>query len=257
MDKRSCVSQVIQALILFGMLPANWSLASGGPPMITDDPGTPGDGNWEINIAALTNHAADATIYQLPLIDANYGVGERFQLKLQAPWMLQSESNGATRSGAGNGLAGVKWRFYDAGEDRWQISTYPQIEFDIPNSNAARSGLAESGVNYLLPLEFMRIFGDNDINVEFGRWFRAERQADSWIAGVAFTHQVRKGVEFIAELHDEMLTHRSPGEAILNFGARWDFSEHYALLLAAGRDVHNSLAPANTLLTYCGLQMRY
>ena len=26
-------------------------LAQGGPPLITDDPGTPGDGHWEINIA--------------------------------------------------------------------------------------------------------------------------------------------------------------------------------------------------------------
>jgi hypothetical protein len=25
--------------------------AQGGPPMITDDPGTPGNGQWEINVA--------------------------------------------------------------------------------------------------------------------------------------------------------------------------------------------------------------
>jgi len=27
--------------------------AQGGPPMLTDDPGTPGDGKWEVNIAVL------------------------------------------------------------------------------------------------------------------------------------------------------------------------------------------------------------
>jgi hypothetical protein len=29
------------------------AFAQGGPPMVTDDPGTPGDGHWEINIASL------------------------------------------------------------------------------------------------------------------------------------------------------------------------------------------------------------
>ncbi|MFZ1132916.1 MAG: hypothetical protein WAN38_19210 [Terriglobales bacterium] len=27
-------------------------VAQGGPPYIGDDPGTPGDGNWEVNVAA-------------------------------------------------------------------------------------------------------------------------------------------------------------------------------------------------------------
>src|SRR5438445_482716 len=36
--------------IAAAMLPA---LAQGGPPMVTDDPETPGDGHWEINIGAI------------------------------------------------------------------------------------------------------------------------------------------------------------------------------------------------------------
>jgi len=30
--------------------------AQGGPPMVTDDPDTPGDGHWEINLAAIGAH---------------------------------------------------------------------------------------------------------------------------------------------------------------------------------------------------------
>jgi hypothetical protein len=32
---------------------ARMSFAQGGPPMITDDPGTPGNGKWENNFAII------------------------------------------------------------------------------------------------------------------------------------------------------------------------------------------------------------
>ena len=57
--------------------------------MITDDPGTPGDGKWEINLAVAFEHRSDETSLDLPVIDLNYGVGEYIQLTLQtAPVLL-------------------------------------------------------------------------------------------------------------------------------------------------------------------------
>lgn len=231
--------------------------ATGGPPMITDDPGTPGDGHWEINVAALSSHASGETTYQLPLIDANYGVGDRVQLKIELPWLVQGQADGAYRSDAGDGLAGVKWRFYDGGENAWQISTYPQVEFDFPGSNASRNGMADRGTSYLLPLEFVRGFEEFDINLEVGRWFRPAQQTDSWIAGFVLTHEVHKGLELMAELHDELAVHQPQSELIFNVGARMDLSERYTLLLSAGRDLHNNSGQTNTFLSYVGLQMHY
>lgn len=251
------LSTIAGAAILAFILPATSAWATGGPPMITDDPGTPGDGHWEINVAALSNRTASETTYQMPLIDANYGVGDRIQLKLEMPWLYQDEADGASLTGAGNGLAGVKWRFYDAGDNGWQISTYPQVEFNLPHSASARKGMTDNGTSYLLPLEFVHGFEDFDINFELGRWFRPYSQSDSWIAGFVVTHEVKKGFELIAELHDETAVHRSQDELILNFGARWDFSERYTLLLSAGRDLHNTWSEKNTLMTYAGLQMRF
>src|SRR5207249_3889306 len=43
--------------------------------MITDDPGTPGPGKWENNVAIAFEHRSDETAYDLPAIDLNYGVG--------------------------------------------------------------------------------------------------------------------------------------------------------------------------------------
>lgn len=239
------------------LLFAGSAWAAGGPPMITDDPGTPGDGHWEINLATQTNHTAGTTTFQLPLVDANYGVGDRAQLKFELPWLVQDEPGGESRSGVGDGLIGVKWRFYDAGENAWQVSVYPQMGFGFPQATSTSNGLADNGTSYLLPFEFTRGFEGFDINFELGRWVRPAQQADSWIAGLVLTHEVHKGLELIAELHDESAMHQDQDELILNFGTRWDMSERYTLLLSAGRDLHNTLSSRNTLMTYLGLQMRY
>ena len=70
-------------------------MAQGGPPMITDDPGTPGNGKWEINLALAFEHRPGETSYDLPAIDLNYGVGEHVQLTLQtAPVLLKRGGHG-------------------------------------------------------------------------------------------------------------------------------------------------------------------
>jgi hypothetical protein len=103
------------------------ALAQGGPPMITDDPGTPRNGQWEINLAWTGERGAEGTTQDAPLLDMNYGVGERIQLKYEVPWLAVRTSDAASRTGLGDSLAGVKWRFYDTGDpQQWQISTYPQ-----------------------------------------------------------------------------------------------------------------------------------
>jgi hypothetical protein len=108
-----------------------------------------------------------------------------------------------------------------------------------------------------LPVVFVHGFEGFDINVELGRWFRPVPQADSWIAGFALTHEMRKGFEAIAELHEEVAVHQSQDELILNVGSRWEFSDRCTLLLSACRDPHNTLGNTSTLLSYLGLQMRY
>src|SRR3954465_10554596 len=86
------------------------SFAQGGPPMITDDPGTPGNGKWENNFAIIFEHRWDETSYDLPQLDLNYGVGEHIQLTLQtAPALLKRDGHGAI-GGLGGTEAALKWR---------------------------------------------------------------------------------------------------------------------------------------------------
>ena len=248
---------LLHVFILFAALFSGYVCAAGGPPMMTDDPGTPGDGHWEINAAALSSHVTGETSYQIPLVDANYGIGDRLQLKFEVPWLIQDDERGEAHRGTGDGLAGVKWRFYDAGENGWQSSTYPQVEFGLPLSNSIYNSSADKGTSYLLPFEFLREFEGYDVNFELGRWFRPVQRESSWIAGCVLTYEVRQGFELMAELHDESSTHLSQDELTVNFGTRWDFSKRYTLLFSAGHDFHNDFAKSNLVMTYVGLQIRY
>jgi hypothetical protein len=233
----------------------SFAWADAGPPMITDDPATPGDGHWEINIATTSDHQSRATEYELPLLDINYGLGDRIQLKFEVPYVIL-DGPGSTRKGAGDSLVGVKWRFFDGGDDGWQISTYPQIETAFRLGDESHDGIAESGVRYLLPIEVQRSLGPVGINFETGRWFRPGQQGDSWIAGVVVSGAVSEGFDLLAELHDEADLGFHHDELILNFGARYDWSDRYSLLMSAGTDLHNGLDAKSNLLTYLALQIR-
>src|SRR3954462_2305735 len=91
-------SRFILALALVGCAtPALHGM--GSPPLITDDPGTPGNGHWEINVGVSTERRPGLHASELPLIDLNYGIGETLQLKFEVPYLAQHEEGGARLSG--------------------------------------------------------------------------------------------------------------------------------------------------------------
>jgi hypothetical protein len=106
---RSTAVALSVALLIAVPMPA---VAQGGPPLITDDPDTPGPGFWEINIAAQLEATDRERRADTPRVDINYGVGERIQLKFEAPWVrLQNLNEDITATGIGDANAGIKWRF--------------------------------------------------------------------------------------------------------------------------------------------------
>src|SRR5436190_277952 len=129
------------------------TIAQAGPPLLTDDPDTPGNGHWEINFAVTVLQKRDTRLLGLPLVDVNYGVGERLQLKAEVPWLVLQDRHGEpTQSGIGSTNIGVKWRFVDHGEHGLAISTYPQLEIRTSASSARRK-LIEPGSELRLPIE--------------------------------------------------------------------------------------------------------
>src|ERR1700690_4064865 len=122
-------------LLLSTAVSAAAGYAQGGPPFITDDPGTPGNKHWEINLGWTGIHNPGASSYQLPDIDINYGLGDRIQLKYEIPLAAATDENNTTRAGLGESFPGVKFRFYEhhrAAEPKsdenmnFSLGTYPQ-----------------------------------------------------------------------------------------------------------------------------------
>ena len=76
-------------------------LAQGGPPLLTDDPGTPGNRNWEINIASTHFRSPGEREIEAPLLDINYGLGDRIQLKYEVPYLFDSDEGARYRTAVG------------------------------------------------------------------------------------------------------------------------------------------------------------
>ena len=255
---------------LIGLAAAARVLAQGGPPMITDDPGTPGPNHWEINVGWIDQRnpgvsaagtpeegSAGTTIMQLPVIDANYGVGDRIQLNYQSSWNLLRATGSDTVSAVADTQLAVKWRYYDAGEHGLQLSIYPRVTFLDPGSDSDRRGLADRETTFLLPFEAQKEFQWFSVNVDGGRFFSAEEKDRGWMGGICIGKEIAKGWELDTEVHVNTDEHASRSEWIANAGSRVDLSEHATLLLAIGRDLRNQLGPKISLLSYVGLQLRF
>ena len=228
--------------------------SQGGPPLITDDPGTPGDGMWEINLAFATEKTADDEwFFETPLLDINYGVGERIQLKFEVPWVFLHEEGESSKNGLGNSEIGVKWRFFDQETHFVDMSVYPQFHFNNPNSSADR-GLVDDGTELFLPIELQRSFGPFSVNPEVGYLFKREDR-DEWAYGLALGYAPFDSVEFLGEINGGADNELRKHQLVFNLGLRWQFSEHVGLLAAAGRGLRGSSAGEPEFLSYLGLQV--
>lgn len=227
------------------------ALGQGGPPLLTDDPGTPGNHNWEINAAYTVENRAKESEDEAPILDINYGVGERLQLKLELPWIAQYE-NTESHSGIGNSLLGVKWRFLDDPKHELQISTYPQVEINNPGRSVQRD-LVERGPGFLLPVEITKKAGPIELNVESGYWFQ-RTATRRWMAGLAAGHEINHRLELLTEVYS--IGNGSGRDYTWDFGGRLGLGGPVTLLLMSGRSFSSAASGQPTLIGYFGLQFQ-
>ncbi len=249
--RRNRLVLLLAAILAFPPLCA----AQGGPPFITDDPGTPGDGNWEINVALIAERHPDERIFNAPILDINYGLGPRIQLKYQVPYLVVGANDSPTRSGLGKSLAGVKWRFYESEEKGLEISTYPQLEFNNPTSSVER-GLVDRGVRLFLPVEVTKKVGPFEINPEAGYWFASDRGA-AWATGVVVARQVSKRLELDGELYATANTDGSSHWTTFDGGGRCKLGGPLVLLFMAGRSFRGATSSQPQLFGYLGVQFQF
>ena len=230
------------------------AFGQGGPPMITDDPGTPGNGKWENNLAIIFEHRPNETSFDAPEIDLNYGVGEHIQLTLQnAPVLLKRSGHGLI-GGLGSTEAAVKWRFLDEATSGLDMSMFPRVIFNVSQSSVRRS-LAEDGTRFQIPFQMAKTFGRWHADVEVGP--RASTVGRSeWLYGIVCGFDLAKPTMMMAELHDESRINFSRDMLTLNVGLRHEFTENYILIASMGHELRSPDQPT-ALIGYFGMQFVY
>lgn len=226
--------------------------AQAGPPFLTNDPGTPGNANWEINVGSMQTISHRTSSYQVPQIDLNFGLGDRIQLTYEVPYVLQSEG-GVVQSGWGNGYPGIKWRFLDQGEDGWQISMFPQME--TGGSQLARQkGIAVAGPRYLLPFEVTKKIGSLDVDFEAGYYLPGNGPRER-IFGLVAGRPVNDRLELDVELYDDRVYGDSQHSTALDFGGRYKLGTGVIALFMAGRSINGVSNGQPQLIGYVGVQI--
>ena len=249
----------ISKCLLLGLLAVTVvARGQGGAPLLTDDPGTPGPRHWEINLAFTLDERAGARTVEAPLLDANYGIGERLQLKFEIPWILRDGGGGVSGggvSGIGNALFGVKWRFCDEGDRGVAIGVYPQVEVET-SARSARLGLVEAGTGFLLPLLFQKDLGPVSANLEGGYAFRGGGKG-RWIWGLAVGHDFGD-FEAVTEFFGSADPRLSRAGWTWNAGMRWRATRSFVLLLSAGTGLSGEAGePRPRALAYVGGQFLF
>ncbi len=258
------------AFTLFSVL----AFSQGGPPFRSDDPDTPGNKHWEINLGFIGERNPFGGSYETPNIDINFGLGNRIQLKYEAPLSIQEMRGDPSHvaAGLGNSLLGAKYRFYQRHskthvtndgerEIKFSLSTYPQLLLNHPTRSVER-GIVESAPQVLLPLEASATYGWLRMSGEVGYWFATKDVPNSWIVGGVVGHEFKKDTELYLEVFNQQDLGKSGmqnlRESTIGLGGRVPLvKRHWLRLIGMGGHGLVSATPANgqpTWIAYVGIQ---
>jgi len=244
------LSRCLLALAL--LLPA-LAWAQGGPPFLTNDPGTPGSGNWEINLGSMQSVVRGGSAYQVPQLDINLGLGDRIQLTYEIPYALQASAGQPLHSGWGNALSGAKWRFLDQGEQGWQLSTFPQIETGV-SQHAQLTGVGVAGPRYLVPLEVSRPLGPLQLNAEAGYYIPAHGPKER-ILGFVAGRPITMRLELDGEIYDDRTYGTGSHATTFDVGGRYQLRPGVIALFLAGRSLNGIANGEPQFFGYFGVQI--
>jgi hypothetical protein len=183
-------------------------------PFITDDAGTQGAGNWQLELMAQqSRHDATANAVQQkgrqtllnPVL--THGLFETVDVALGLNYTRNRVSeNGLTvdnASGLSDTTLELKWRFYDAGG--WSFAVKPGISLPTGEGNGGFSfGRASWGVNLIADYEVKPWAAFANLAYFRPRFERAEAAADFrddlWRVSAGVTYEVRERLWLAGEL---------------------------------------------------------
>lgn len=220
---------------------------AGSPPLITDDPETPGYKGWEINITSGLEHTRSGSEMENPLFDINYGLtSDRDQLKVEFAVESNDPEGGDVEWGISDLLVGYKYRFLDADENHgWAVSIYPQVS--SPTGDESRN-LGSGQTELLIPFEFQKNFEESKswINPEIGYniVFGHVGSQNSWKFGLAMGKDVTDKLELEGEVGAFVFEGSGhggePDVPFFNIGFDYTYTKNLHLLGSAGRSFRSS-----------------
>ena len=223
--------------------------------MITDDPGTPGNGRWENNFAIAFEHRPNEWLIDAPGIDLNYGVGEHIQLTLQTSLTILKRSDHGAIAGIGGTEAAVKWRFLDEATSGFDMSMFPRIIFNVTQSSVRR-GLSEDGTRFQIPFQLAKKVGPVGLDFEFGPHASSIGRSE-FLYGIVGGVEVSKTTSLMAELHGTSRMNFTRDALIVNFGWRHKINEHAIWIASLGHEVRAPEDQQLALIGFCGVQLLY
>ncbi len=210
---------------LFVLIPSFYK-AQSSPPLIVNYPGTPGPGNWEINILSSFEHSSLTTEWEAIVFDINYGIGERIQLTIESPLMYiwENELN-EFRGIDGLGL-GMKYRFLDQDADGSDISVSPQFYFPRNSKN--------EDWEFNLLFEWHKEWTELGLTAEIGQVL-VNGKIDRGEAGFGIAYLLKK-IKLFASEH--VIISKDPleiVEPIMEAGIIWEVLENLSVYFSVGK----------------------
>jgi hypothetical protein len=261
-DMSKLFRNIFLAIVVPALMFMNLStvLAQGGPPMLTDDSSTPGNGNWENNFSVGFQGTSKNYLLAFPQLDLNYGLGERIQLKIEAPWVKEGGEPLANKFD--HITLGMKYMLLDEDSDGIFLSVYPQpiISFN-PDDHTNRT---EYGI--ILPVAASKQFFKTGVNVQIG--YQVLGSEKEIFYGLVVDHPLGKYLLVLGEIHSTIgrkdVSGSFPDDEIyfragtfVNLGIQFKPSDAYFINLAAGKDIESGpiFTSSAKYYGYLGLQL--
>jgi len=212
----------------------------GSPPMQSDDTGTPGPGNWEVNLGIYGDVTGGTRLVNLPSLDINYGYGDAVQFSYTLPVVFtdqaQPDGGGTARNADGWKLgeseAGIKYRFYDDKETGLAFAIYPQVRFRTPGVDRA---IPDGSTVLVLPLLTTWEFAHVSMTVNAGIEASAGDRFTFASAGIGT--RLTDRVAVMAEVVGENLNAKDDKVVLFDIGIRQKITDRQSVSAALGRDL--------------------
>ncbi len=235
---------MVLSMVILPALP-QVQAAGGGPPMITDDPGTPETGCWEINISYNTDLRPDEKEMEAPLLDINYGFNDRTQLKVEVPYLFVKEDGQGWHGKLGHVTPGIKYRFLDQERDGVSVAFYPQLaiatEEDVRNE-------------YIFPIEIEASIGPVTLGTDI-RYIYINGEDDSLQHGLLIGYELGPRLEVMAEFVYEIKGGFNQSDGVVNFGFRYEMDRWLSVIASTGTGVFQCNGNQADFISFAGVQI--